>query len=491
MNYRIVFRTLGKVMTIAAMVLLIPFFVGIGYGESEAYLSFLVPMAILFALGLPLSFIKVKDKAMFAKEGFVIVSLCWITLSLIGALPFVFSGTIPSYIDAFFETVSGLTTTGASILSPAQVDIMYTGHKGIMFWRMFTHWIGGMGVLVFVLALFPTLGDGAIHLYKAEAPGPDSSKLVSKIVHTARILYTIYIVLTLVQIIMLLSSGVMPLYDCVTYSFSTAGTGGFTLTSQGVTQYNSVYCEMVMAVFMFLFGINFNIYYFILIGAVSKVFRNEELRTYLIIVIVATLVIAVNILSVCANFGEALRYAFFQTTSISSTTGLATADFDSWPALSKSVLMILMIFGACGGSTAGGIKISRLVILCKSGFYDIKKMVHPKAVYTVKLDGTPIGKETERNARSYLVVWFVIVLVSTLLVSIDDYCGGSLMTSFSGTLACIGNVGPGFAGVGPMLSYGGLNAFSKLVLSFVMLVGRLEIFPLIVLFSPRTWRRAG
>ncbi len=491
MNYRIVFRTLGKVMLIATAVLLIPFFVGVGYGETEVYLSFLVPMAILLALGLPLSFIKVKDKAIFAKEGFVIVSLCWIMLALIGALPFVLSGTITNYIDAVFETVSGLTTTGASVLSPSAVDSMYAGHKGIMFWRMFTHWIGGMGVLVFVLAVFPSLGDGAIHLYKAEAPGPDSSKLVSKIVHTARILYSIYIGLTVVQIIMLLCSGVMPLYDCVAYSFSTAGTGGFALSGAGVSQYNSVYCEMVMAVFMFLFGINFNIYYFILIGAVSKVFRNEELRTYLIIVIVATLIVAINLLSITANFGEALRYAFFQTASISSTTGLATANFDGWPALSKSVLMILMMFGACGGSTAGGMKISRLVILCKSGFYDIKKMVHPRAVYTIKLDGTPIGKETERNARSYLVVWFVIVLVSTLLVSTDSYCGGNLMTSFSGTLACIGNVGPGFAGVGPALSYGGFNAFSKLVLSFVMLIGRLEIFPLIVLFSPRTWRRAG
>lgn len=488
MNYRVVFSTLGKILVFAGLIVLIPFFVGVFSGEENVYASFLTPIATFLAVGFPMSKIKVKDNTMFAKEGFVIVALSWILLGLIGALPFVISGAIPNYIDALFETVSGLTTTGASILTSEQIELMYVSQKGLMFWRLFTHWLGGMGVLVFVLALFPSMKEGAIHIYRAEAPGPDSSKLVSKIGRTARILYGIYIAMTLLEAILLLFSGI-PVYDCILNAFSTAGTGGFAIRGDGIPFYNSAYIEMVIATFMFLFGINFNIYYFILIGSFSKAFRNEEFRVYVVLIFTATLVIAINILKIYENFFEALRYSFFQVTAIGSTTGLSSADFDTWPTLSKSILMLLTLFGGCAGSTAGGMKISRAMILCKSGAGDVKKLIHPRGVYTLKLDGDPVGKDVERNVRCYFIMWVIITVLGTVLLSIDSYCGGNLLTSFSATLACIGNVGPGFAGVGPMQNYLGFSPYSKVLLSLIMLAGRLEIFPMIFLFSPRTWKR--
>lgn len=482
MNYRLVASVLGKVMLIEAVLMLFPLLVGVFYGEST-YADYLIPMAALFAAGVPLSLVKPKDGAIYAKDGFVIVALCWIVMSLAGALPFVIGGEIPNFADAFFETVSGFTTTGASILN--DVEFM---SRSAMFWRVFTHWLGGMGVLVFVLAVLPASGTGAMHIFRAESPGPSASKLVGKMRHTAQILYGIYFVLTLIETVMLLCGG-LNFYESLLNAFSTAGTGGFSIHNGSIAFYDSVYVEMVIAVFMFLFGINFNLFYLILIGHFSKAIRNREFLCYLLMVVFSTLFIALNILSLYEkSFAEALRFSFFQVTSISSTTGFATADFDAWPALSKGILLMLMAVGACGGSTGGGIKVSRVMILCKTGAADVKRMINPRAVVTVKYEGGVLTADTERNVRSYFVLYVLLVLVVTLIISLDP-CGSDIFSNLSATVACAGNVGPGFGFVGPMTSYAGYSWLSKTVLSFTMLAGRLEIFPLIILFTPRTWRR--
>lgn len=486
MNYKMVFSILGKTLIVEGLLLLLPMFVGVINAENSLNLiSFLVPIIISLAIGFPLAFIKRKDNNIYVKEGFVIVSLAWIFMSLIGALPFVVSGQIPNYIDAFFETVSGFTTTGASIL--ADVEVL---SKSIMFWRLFTHWIGGMGVLVFLLAILPENNSGIMHVFRAESPGPIVGKLVSKLTRTARILYAIYIVMTVVEIILLLFGG-NSFYESLLLSFSTAGTGGFSLKNSNAFGYN-LYTQMVIAVFMFLFGVNFNFYYLILIKCVSKAFKLEEVRLYFIIVVLSTVLIAINLLSQTANFFANLPVAFFQVTSISSTTGLASADFDKWPAFSRGILTFLTIMGACGGSTGGGMKVARLGIFAKTTAKDMKKLLHPHAVAFSKFEGQVITTETERNVKSYFLIWAFIVIISTLVLSLD-YNGSAqfdgLYTNFSATLACIGNVGPGFAGVGTIMNYAFYSAFSKCWLSFVMLIGRLEIFPVLMLFAPRTWKR--
>ena len=484
MNYKAVIGILGKTMLIEALLLLCPMFVGIIYSENT-YLDFLIPILALIVIGLPLTCLKSKDKSIYAKEGFVIVSLSWIILSLFGAVPFVLSGAIPNYVDAVFETVSGFTTTGASILS--NVEAL---PQSMLFWRSFTHYIGGMGILVFVLAIMPKYDSGVMHVFRAESPGPSASKLVSKLTFTARILYGIYVVMTLVEIIMLLFGG-MPLFDSVVHAFGTAGTGGFSIKNSSIAYYNSTYIEMVIAVFMFLFGINFNIFYLLLIGNFKKILKSEELRTYLIIIVTATLAIALNILSVTVNFGQAIRYSFFQVTSIGSTTGFVTADYDQWPAFSKGIIIVLMIVGACGGSTGGGIKASRLVMLVKSSFADIKRLIHPRAVVPVRYENELLDKNTERNVHTYFTLWIIIVAITTVLLCLDI---NDFLTNFTATLSCIGNIGPGLSNagigmVGPTFNFGGYSPFSKVLLSFVMLFGRLEIFPMLILFIPRTWKR--
>ncbi len=474
-------------MLVGALFMILPMLVGFCYGEYNI-LAYLVPISVLFVLGFPCSLIKPKEKTIYAKEGFVIVAFCWIILSLVGALPFVISGTIPNYVDALFETVSGFTTTGATILPAEVIDSLYQTNKGILFWRSLTHFIGGMGVLVFVLALFPNYGEGAMHVYRAEAPGPSASKFVSKIKRTAIILYAIYSAMTVFLTILLLFSGI-GLYDSVLTAFATAGTGGFTPHGASIAFYNSAYVEMVVALFMFLFGINFNLYYFILIGTVTKIFRNEEFRAYLIIILVAIVIITLNILNITANFMEALRYSVFQVTSITSTTGFITADYGAWPALSQTVILFLMVIGACGGSTGGGVKVSRFLILFKSSASDVKKMVHPRAVLIKKLDGEIITPETERNAKTFMILWIAIVFLSTFILSFDTFASFDLFTHFTASLTCIGNVGPGFNFVGPVFDFSGYNIFSKCTMSMVMLFGRLEIFPILILLSPKTWRK--
>lgn len=485
MNYRVVLNTVGKVMIILAGFMCLPMIVGVGY-QDGSFLSFVIPIALSLIVGVGLSLIKAKDKSLHAKEGFVIVALCWIVMSLVGCLPYIISGILPNFFDAFFETVSGFTTTGSSVLTLDEVGNVLP--KAIMFWRIFTHWIGGMGVLVFVLAIIPSSGE-SMHIMRAEAPGPSSSKLVSKVTRTARILYGIYIALTLIQTILLLFSG-MGLYESFLNACSTAGTGGLAIYGSSIAHYNSVYVEMVIAVFMFLFGINFNLFYLILIGKISKILKSQEFIAYLIIVISATLIIALNITSAVGGFANALRYAFFQTTSISSTTGFSTVDFAQWPALSKSVLLILTIIGACGGSTGGGIKVSRLLILGKTGANGIKKSLHPRSVNAVKLDGEPLSREVERSTVIYFILWVMLVVISTFILSFDASASEDVFTHFSSTLACIGNVGPGVTNlVGPMGSYAQYSPISKTILSLVMLAGRLEILPMLILFAPNTWRK--
>ena len=483
MNYKAVLGIIGKCMVILAIFMLIPMVVGFIYNE-DTFISFLIPIASLFAIGFPLTKIKRKENSIYAKEGFVSVALVWIIMSLFGALPFVIYGAIPNYIDALFETVSGFTTTGASIMQ--DVEIL---NKSLGFWRIFTHFIGGMGVIVFVLAVLPS-DTGAMHIYRAESPGPSASKLVSKMSHTARILYLIYIGLMVLEIILLLFSGI-GFYDSVVCSLSTAGTGGFSIYSNSIAHYNNVYVEMVIATFMFLFGVNFNVFYLILIGSVSKALMCEELRAYLIITVVSTLLIAINILSQCVNFGEAVRYSFFQVTAISSSTGFASADYDVWPSFSKAIIGFLMITGACGGSTGGGLKVSRISILVKSTISDLKRVFNPRAVVTTKFEGKPLTRENENSVKAYFIVWVIVVVLCTLFLSLDSFAGADLLTNLSASLTCIGNVGPGFNLVGPTCNFSGYSALSKMLLSLVMLIGRLEIFPMLILFSVRTWKKAG
>ena len=485
MNYKMVFGILGKVLVLEGVLMLLPMLVGILYDEQTLF-AFLIPILALFAVGVPLSVMKSRDNSMYAKEGFVTVSLAWIIMSIVGALPFIISGEIPSVIDALFETVSGFTTTGASILSAAQIDGM---RKSVMFWRLFTHWIGGMGILVFVLAIVPTTSAGVMHVFRTESPGPSVGKLVSKLSDTAKILYGIYILMTIFELVMLLFGG-LPFYDALLLSFSTAGTGGFGIVSSGAVEYSS-YVQIVIAVFMFLFAVNFNTYYLILIKQVRKAFMSEELRIYFCTVVLATIVITINLFvaagELFAGLGDALKHAFFQVTSIMSTTGLTTSDFNLWPEFSKGVLLLLTIIGACGGSTGGGVKFARIIILCKSTSSDFKRLIHPRAVVATKFEGEALDKETKRNVKTYFILWFLIVVVCTLLLTFDGYA--TLFEGLSSTLACIGNVGPGFGVVGPMGSYAGYNYFSKIILSAVMLIGRLEIFPILLLFAPHTWKR--
>lgn len=482
-----VLSVLGKAMIIEATLLLVPLLIGVYFGENY-YMSFLIPMAGLFAVGLPLSLLRTHDKAIYAKEGFVIVALCWVILSLVGCLPFIISGEIKGFADAFFETVSGFTTTGASAL-----DSVEGMSKSVMFWRILTHWLGGMGVLVFILAILPSAGAGLMYVFRAESPGPSSGKLVGKMRYTAQILYGIYVVMTFAEAVLLLLGG-MPLYDAVLNAFSTAGTGGFGIHDGSIAYYNNVYFEMVIAVFMFLFGINFNIFYLILTGNVLKALKSEELIVYVVMIVTASLVIAINILDAAGNFWEAIRYSFFQVNTVSSTTGFSTADFAEWPALSKGILLFLTVIGASGGSTGGGLKVARMCILARSAQANVRRMSYPRAVVPVKFEGKTVSHETERGVLTYFILYVAIVCACTLLLSLlnggQETFNVNVFDNFSATLACISNVGPGVTKlIGPMASYAGYSGVSKIILSFVMLAGRLEIFPILILLVPRTWKK--
>ena len=480
MNYKLVFNVLGKIMVLEAILLCIPLILSLSYGEN-IYLAYVIPIVCLLAVGIPSFIFKPKDASIYAREGFVSVSFAWLIMSLAGALPFVIGKAIPNYIDALFETVSGFTTTGASVLSDIE-----SLPKSILFWRSFTHWIGGMGVLVFVLAILPDDNAGSMHVFRAESTGPTVGKLVSKMRVTARILYAIYIVMTMVEVVCLLC-GKMSVFDSFVTAFATAGTGGFSVKNSSIAAYNSVHIEMVIAVFMMLFGVSFNIYYLIIIGNFAKAFKSEELRVYIGIMLTATMLIAVNILRVYGNFGQAVRYSFFQVSSVMTSTGFITADYEKWPALSQAIIMFLMVVGACAGSTGGGIKVARLVILCKSGVGGVRKLVKPRTIVATKFEGETLSDDTINNVRLFFVFFVGLLITSTLLVSIDGH--GTFLANFSASLTCMNNIGPGFDQVGPTGNFGGYSAFSKLIFCFDMLAGRLEIFPIITLFSSATWRK--
>ena len=471
---------IGRILLTEAALLMLPMAVAAAYGE--AVLPFLIPALLLAVIGLALGLKAPKRSSLYARDGFAVVALAWVLMSAFGALPFVISGDIPHFVDAFFETVSGFTTTGASILT--EIEPL---HRGVLFWRSFTHWVGGMGVLVFVMAILPmSAGDGhGMHLMRAEVPGPSVGKLVSRMGDTAKILYGIYLAMTVMEIVLLLLGG-MPLFDACIHAFGTAGTGGFSSRNLSVGAYDSAYFDVVIGVFMLLFGVNFNLYYFLLIKRFRDVFRSEELRAYLLIVGAAVAAIAADIVHIYGTVGRSLRYAFFQVASIITTTGFATADFNAWPEFSRAILVILMFVGACAGSTGGGVKVARVVILCKTSLGDMRKMLHPNAVTTVRFEGKPLTDRTIRSVHLFLTVYILIFTVSVLLLSLDRF---DLTTTFTAVAACINNIGPGLEVVGPMGNYAQFSPAAKLLLSFDMLVGRLEIFPMLLLFAPSIWKR--
>ncbi len=470
---------LGKMLGVEGAVLLIPALVSLIYREKSGF-SFLIVSAVLGAVFLIFGRKRPKCTTIYRKESFAIVALAWLLWSLFGALPFVLSGSIPNYIDAFFETVSGFTTTGSTILPEIESLPM-----GVNFWRCLTQWIGGMGVLVFVLMITSLDDENSMPLMRAEMPGPESDKLVPKARNTAAILYGMYFVMTAAEAVLLMLGG-MNLYDALIHSFSTAGTGGFNNRNTSVAFYDSVYIDGVLTVFMLLFGVNFNLYYLLLLKDRKSVLKNEELRAYLGIIAASVVVITVNILSVYENVFRAFRYAAFQVVSIITTTGFYTADYELWPELSKAVLLSILVIGGSAGSTSGGIKVSRFVILFKSVRQEIHKILHPNAVSVVKLNGKKVGQDTLRGINVYFAAYIFTLAASFLIVSADNF---DFATSFSGVLTAISNVGPGISEVGPVENFHMFSSVSKIVLCFDMLAGRLEIIPFLLLLSPALWRK--
>ncbi len=482
MNYRMVLYLLGKMMKVEAFLLLLPLTVSLIYKESNL-LAFIIPIAMLLVLSCVSSIKKPKDTRMYAREGFVICALTWIVLSVFGALPFVIDGCIPNYIDAFFETVSGFTTTGSSIMTDVE---NLTNYYSINFWRTFTHWVGGMGILVLMLAVLPNSNNNSMHIIRAEMPGPKIGKLVSKMAVTARILYGIYMAFTVFEIILLCAGG-MPIFDSILNTFSTAGTGGFGIRNAGIGHYNSPYIEYVISAFMILFGINFNVFYFLLIKRFKTALTNEEVKTYFIIIIAAVALITLNIYSMCEGLEEAFRLSLFQVGAVITTTGFATANFSQWPMLSQTILWILMFIGACAGSTGGGIKVSRIIVLIKQFFKEMRQMISPRTIQTVKIDKTPVDSATIKGIKAYFFAYIIVFFTSILLISINSL---DFTTTVTSVTTCLNNIGPGLGNlIGPVGNFSSLSVLSKLVLSFDMLAGRLELFPILILFAPGTWRK--
>ncbi|MBE6837393.1 MAG: TrkH family potassium uptake protein [Ruminococcus sp.] len=479
MNKSIVFHYLSKALLVGSAMFLIPSFVSLYYGETHTMLIFLIIGLVVGIVSVPLAVIKPKNKQMYAREGLVIVALLWVIYPLLGALPFYFSGEIPHFMDAVFESVSGFTTTGATILS--NVEAL---SQGMLFWRSFTHWVGGMGVLVLMIAILPS-SNHAMHLMQAECAGPQVGKIVPKGKNSAAYLYIIYAVLTLVTIVLLLLGG-MPLFDSVCHAMGTAGTGGFSVKNAGIGYYNSAYIEYVLTIMMILFGVNFSLYYFILIRRFKEVFKNTELKTYFALITIATLLIMANIYPTYESLGKSFRYAFFQVGSIMTSTGFGTADFNVWPAFSQTILIVLMYIGACAGSTGGGFKVSRVIIMFKSGVKSIKKTIHPNSVNIVKSEDKALDINVVHGVQTYLIIYIFLIFISLLIVSLN---GADFTTNFTSVTTCINNIGPGLNRVGPTENFGFLNDLSKLTLTVDMLLGRLECFPLLILMSPSVWRK--
>ena len=479
MNKPRVLNILGKIILTEALLMLPSLVVSLIYGDGD-YWYFLVTMFPAAILGFCLSRVQPREAKMTSRDGYCIVAYAWILISIIGAVPLYLSGQFTSYFQALFEIVSGFTTTGASVL--AKPELL---PHGVLFWRSFTHWIGGMGVLVFVLMIIPMKNDNSMHLVRAEVPGPMAGKLVPRMKQTSMILYGIYTAMTAVLVVLLLL-GDVSLFDSLCLSFGAAGTGGFAVSSAGIAGYGSAYVEIVLGIFMILFGINFNIYYLLLVGRIRDALGSEEVRCFLGIIAVATLVITANIISLTLSLGDALRQAFFQVSSIITTTGFATVDFNLWPEFSKHTLVLLMVIGACAGSTGGGLKVSRVIILVKSFLAEIRYIVSPKSVQTVRLEHKYVDKVTLNSTRTYAAAYMMLVALSTLILSLDGY---NLITNLTAVLSCINNIGPGLDLVGPMANFGIYSDWAMVLLSLVMLIGRLEIFPIFMIFSRPAHRR--
>lgn len=483
MNVKYVFRITALCVFVTSVFMLAPAIIAIIDSQiKNAFIYFGLVAVMMISSGLVFLLTRNYKPTFYAQEGFAATSISWIIMSFLGAIPFKLTGEIPSYIDALFEIVSGFTTTGASILTDVEAL-----SRCNLYWRSFSHWLGGMGVLVFLLAIVPTAkkeGGSGIFLMRAESPGPSVGKFTPHIRQTAIILYVIYILLTAACVILLLVGG-MPVFDSLCIAFGTAGTGGFAVLNSSMASY-SVFCRGVVTVFMFLFGVNFNIYFLILLRQFKSVFKNGELRTYILIVLSSIALITLNIRSMFGNIGDALHHAAFQVSSIMTTTGFASVDFEQWPAFSKSILFILMFIGACAGSTGGGLKVSRVILLFKSIWKTIIKTLHPRKVHIVRMDSKTVEASVTHGVNSYLAIYCVIILTSFLIVSLDNYTIG---TNLSAVVACFNNIGPGFELVGATANYAHFSDLSKIVLSCDMLLGRLEIFPLLVLFSPDLWSR--
>ena len=478
MNGAMIVYILGQVLRIEGLLMLPSFFVGLIYGEKQGW-AYLLMGAVCLIVGTLMALKKPKNTMIYLKEGCVSTALCWIVLSAFGAVPFVLTGEIPRYIDAMFETVSGFTTTGSSILT----DVEAMSHPSL-FWRSFTHWIGGMGVLVFLLAVLPMAGGSQFQLMKAESPGPSVGKLVPKVGATARLLYLLYFGLTVMTIVLLLLGGMDP-FDAITISFGTAGTGGFGVKADSCASY-SPYCIWVITIFMLLFGVNFNFYYFLFFNRIRDAFKMEEVRWYFIIVAAATGVCFLGIMDEYGTF-EALTHATFQVATIITTTGFATVDFNFWHSAAKTVLVLLMFCGACAGSTGGGIKVSRIIVFVKSAVKEVGSYIHPRSVKRVKVEGKPVEHEAIRSINVYLTTYVVIFALSVFAISLE---GKDLITTFPSVAATINNIGPGLELVGPSASFAHMTDLSKWVLIFDMLAGRLELFPMLILFHPTIWKQA-
>ena len=480
MNRKMVFSLIGKILLLEGGLLLLPLFVSVYYWDG-GQIPFLITIALCLGLGLLLSKLCHTDnQVIFAKEGFLVTALAWLIVSAVGALPFVISGEISCFVDAFFETVSGFTTTGASILT--DVEAM---SRSMLFWRSFTHWIGGMGVLVLMVAIMPNLSGRTIHVLRAEMPGPTMGKLSPRLRDTAKILYLLYIVMTAIELVLLVAGG-MPLFDSAIHTFGTAGTGGFGMKAASLADYTP-YQQWVIAVFMMLFGVNFNLYFLIAMRRFRSALRSEELWTYLAIVFIATALISVNVTPQIGNTAEGIRAAYFQVTSISSTTGFSTVNFDEWPTVSRMILVLLMFIGACAGSTAGGLKVSRVVLLYKTVRREIRHLLHPRSVTSVRFEGKPVDSPTLISIGTYFALYIALFAAFWFIVSFQPGFDG--VSNFTAVAACFNNIGPGLNLVGPAASYAGYAPFFKLVLSVAMLFGRLEIYPMLISLSPSTWAK--
>lgn len=481
MNTKIISYVISNLFKILMFLFLFPLAVSIYYKEGLKFsMAYIIPIIILCILSYFLSDKTPENQSFFSKEGLVIVSLSWLLISFFGALPFIISGSIPNMVDAFFESVSGFTTTGASILS--EVESL---SKSILFWRSLTHVVGGMGVLVLVLAVLPKGNNQALHIMRAEVPGPTVGKIVAKMTYNSRILYVIYLVMTVIMILLLLAGG-MPFFDACIHAFGTAGTGGFSSKNASIGFYNSAYIDYVTSIGMLVFGLNFNLFYLLILGNIRQVFKSEEAKYYLGIVFVATILICINIYPIYSSISRMIRDVFFTVSSVITTTGYSTADFNKWPTFSKTIILFLMFCGGCAGSTAGGFKVSRVIILIKKVVKEFRKVGHPNKVLNIQLEGKTLDKAMLEGVDSYFALYSFTLF---LLLLITAWESDTFITALSAVLATFNNIGPGLDAVGPTSNFSAYSAFTKVILSFGMLLGRLEIIPLLILVSPRIYKK--